>query len=148
VIAEAQAGNSPRLRRYVSGLGKGRQSRVSADVYDEKAAIRGERHTPAGTQEIQIYDIVQIAHHFGVSEIAALYRIRNMRPPLVNDSEFERLKEIVDSGRSKDIRAVLGLPDPEAYWRRKEFRHPHTDLKRRIANYYWKIWGEWWKQKV
>jgi Zn-dependent peptidase ImmA (M78 family)/transcriptional regulator with XRE-family HTH domain len=116
------------VRRYVSGLGKGRQSRASVDVYDEKAAIRGERRTPAGTQEIQIYDLVQISHHFGVSEIAALYRIRNMRPSLVNDSEFERLKEIVDSGRSREIRAGLGLPDPEAHWRRQEFRHRFLGL--------------------
>ncbi|MBI5571533.1 MAG: ImmA/IrrE family metallo-endopeptidase [Desulfomonile tiedjei] len=116
------------VRQDLSGLGKGRQSRATADVYDEEEAIRGERRTPAGTQDLQIYDVVQIAHHFGVSEIAALYRIRNMRPSMVTDAEFERLKQIVDAGRSKDIRAGLGLPDPEEYWRRREFRHRFLGL--------------------
>jgi len=116
------------VRRHVSGLGKGRQSRATAYVYDEEEAIRGERRTPAGTQDLQIYDLVQIAHDFGVSEIAALYRIRNMRPSLVTDAEFERLMQIVEAGRSKEIRAGLGLPDPEEYWRRREFRHRFLGL--------------------
>ena len=116
------------VRRYVGALGKGRQSRASADVYDEEEAIRVERRTPAGTQDLQIYDLVQVAHHFGVSEIAALYRIRNMRPSLVTETEFERLKQMVDAGRSKEIRAGLGLPDPEEHWRRREFRHRFLGL--------------------
>jgi Zn-dependent peptidase ImmA (M78 family)/transcriptional regulator with XRE-family HTH domain len=111
------------VRRYVGALGKGRQSRGSADVYDEEEAIRAERRTPAGSQDLQIYDLVQVAHHFGVSEIAALYRIRNMRPSLVTETELERLKGMVDAGRSREIRAGLGLTDPEEYWRRREFRH-------------------------
>lgn len=116
------------VRRYVSRLGKGRQSRVSADVYDEEEAIRVERRTLAGTQDLQIYDLVQLAHHFGVSEIAALYRIRNMRPSMVTESGFQRLKGIVDAGRAKEIRAGLGLPDPEEHWRRPEFRHRFLGL--------------------
>jgi len=116
------------VRRYVGALGKGRQSRASADVYDEEEAIRVERRTPAGTQDLQIYDLVQLAHHFGVSDIAALYRIRNMKPSLLTNAEFERLKRIVDAGRSKEIRAGLGLPEPEEYWKRREFRHRFLSL--------------------
>jgi Zn-dependent peptidase ImmA (M78 family) len=116
------------VRRYVSRLGKGRQGRASADVYDEEEAIRVERRTPAGTQDLQIYDLVQLAHHFGVSEIATLYRIRNMRPSMVTESGFQRLKGIVDAGRAKEIRAGLGMPDPEEHWRRPEFRHRFLSL--------------------
>lgn len=111
------------VRRYVGGLGKGQQSRATADVYDEEDVIRVQRRSIPGTQALQIYDLVQLAHQFGVSEIAALYRLRNMKPPLVTETEFERLKLVVEAQRSKEIRAGLGLPEPEAHWRRREFRH-------------------------
>ena len=111
------------VRRYVGGFGKGRQSRVTADVYDGEGVLRAQHRTMPGTQDLQIYDLVQLAHHFGVSEIATLYRVRNMKPPLVTEAEFERLKLIVESGRSREIRSGLGLPEPEEYWRRREFRH-------------------------
>lgn len=111
------------VRRYVGGLGKGRQSRVTADLYDGEGVLRVQHRTKPGTQDLQIYDLVQLAHHFGVSEIATLYRARNMNPPLVTEAEFERLKLIVESGRSREIRSGLGLPEPEEYWRRRKFRH-------------------------
>lgn len=111
------------VRRYVGGFGKGQQSRVTADVYDGEGVLRVQHRTMPGTQDLQIYDLVQLAHHFGVSEIATLYRVRNMKPPLVTEAEFERLKLIVESGRSREIRSGLGLPEPEEYWRRREFRH-------------------------
>ena len=116
------------VRRYVGGLGKGQQSRSTADVYDEEDVIRVQRRTMPGTQDLQIYDLVQLAHQFGVSEIAALYRLRNMKPPLVTEVEFERLKVIVEAQRSREIRAGLGLPEPEEYWRRREFRHRFLSL--------------------
>ena len=58
-----------------------------------------------------------------MGEIAALYRIRNMRPSLVTETGFERLKGIVDAVRAKEIRAGLALPDPEEHWRPQEFRY-------------------------
>ena len=47
---------------------------------------------------------------------------------MVTEVEFERLKQMVDAGRSREIRAGLGLPDPEEHWRRREFRHRFLGL--------------------
>lgn len=47
------------VRRYVGGFGKGRQSRVTADVYDGESVLRVQHRTMPGTQDLQIYDLVQ-----------------------------------------------------------------------------------------
>lgn len=68
--------------QFVAGLGKGMPSRMFADVFDEVESLDVEGRTPPESQAVQIYDLVLLAHHFGVSRIAALCRLRNNRSQL------------------------------------------------------------------
>jgi Zn-dependent peptidase ImmA (M78 family)/DNA-binding XRE family transcriptional regulator len=113
------------VRQFVAGLGKGRPSRMYTDVFgvvlDEEQSLAVESRTAPGSQVVQLYDVVQLAHHFGVSRIAALYRLRNLR--IISSPEFDRLKELDDLGRGKQIAAHLGLPEPDHAEVRERFQH-------------------------
>jgi Zn-dependent peptidase ImmA (M78 family)/transcriptional regulator with XRE-family HTH domain len=109
------------VRQFVAGLGKGMPSRVFTDVFDGVESLDVEGRTPPGSQAVQLYDVVLLAHHFGVSRIAALYRLRNLR--LINKADFDRLKELDDAGRGKQIARHLGLPEPDHAEARDWFQH-------------------------
>lgn len=109
------------VREFVAGLGKGSSSRPTAAVFDGEDGLRVEGRTPPGSQALQLYDLVQIAHHFRVSNIACLYRLRNLR--LVTDAEFEHLRGLDESGRSRELALALGLPEPDHEEARNWFRH-------------------------
>ena len=108
------------VRQFVAGLGKGMPSRVYTDVFDEVESIDVEARTAPGSQVVQLYDVVQLAHHFGVSRIAALYRLRNLR--LITQADFSRLRRLDDSGRAKQLADHLGLPEPD-HSARDGFQH-------------------------
>jgi len=109
------------VRQVVSGLGKGMPSRVYTEVFDEVESLDVEGRTAPGSQVMQLYDVVQLAHHFGVSRVAALYRLRNLR--LITQADLDRLKELDDAGHGKQIAAHLGLPEPDHAAVRDGFRH-------------------------
>ncbi|HXU33264.1 MAG TPA: XRE family transcriptional regulator [Thermoanaerobaculia bacterium] len=109
------------IRQFIAGLGKGMPSRVYADVFDGAESLDAEGRTTPGSQVVQLYDAIQIAHHFGVSRIAALYRLRNLR--LISKGDFDRLKALDDAGRGKQIADHLGLPEPEPAEVRDGFQH-------------------------
>src|SRR6185295_15187885 len=96
-------------------------SRVYTDVFDEVESLDVEGRTAPGSQTVQLYDVVQLAHRFGVSRIAALYRLRNLR--LISKGDFDRLKELDDAGRGKQIGEHLGLPEPDHAEVRDKFQH-------------------------
>ena len=108
------------VREFLAGLGKGSPSRTSSDVFDESGSIRVEGRTPPGSQAMQLYDVVQLAHHFGVSRIACLYRLRNLR--FLTDAEFDHLRQLDESGQGRDIASALGLPEPDHEEARNWFR--------------------------
>ncbi len=99
------------VRKFVADLGKGMPSRVYTEVFDEVGSVDVEGRTSPGSQAVQLYDVVQIAHHFGVSCIAALYRLRNLR--FVTDAEFEQLKRLDKEGKSKQLAKQLGYREPK-----------------------------------
>lgn len=113
------------VRRFIASLGKGDSSRASAEVFDEAGVVRVQHRTRAGSQTIQIYEIAQLAHAFGVSSIAALYRVRNVRPPLVTEPEFERLKHLIEEGLDKEAANVMNLSQDE--WTKSQ-----DEIKRRL----------------
>ena len=96
------------VRQFVAGLGKGASSRVLADVFDEAGVVPVDTRTEPGSQDLQLYDVVQLAHFFGVSSSSALYRLRNLR--LLTEAEFERLKALDEAGNSNKIAQFMGLP--------------------------------------
>jgi Zn-dependent peptidase ImmA (M78 family) len=110
------------VRQFMAQIGKGGPSRQRADVFDEGGVIEASTRAVAKSQDTQMYDVAELAEHFGVSRLAALYRLRNLR--LVSDAEFAHLKHLEDSGHGKTVARLLSLPeiddDEEA---RDEYRH-------------------------
>jgi len=109
------------VRQFIAGLGKGMPSRVYADVFDGAESLDAEGRTAPGSQVVQLYDVIQLAHHFGVSRLAALYRLRNLR--VISKGDFERLKGLDDAGRGQQIADHLGLPEPDHTAVRDGFQH-------------------------
>lgn len=114
------------VRQFIATLGKGKPSRSHAELFDEGGALSVEGRTEPGSQAVQLYDVVRMAHHFGVSRISALYRLRNLR--LVTAQEFDRLKALDESGKGRQIANLLGLPEPDHEAVRNEFRHRFLGL--------------------
>jgi Zn-dependent peptidase ImmA (M78 family)/DNA-binding XRE family transcriptional regulator len=108
-------------QEFVHRLGKGRPSRLQADVFDEEEAQRVQARPDPGSQAIQIHDVVLLAHHFGVSRLAALYRLKNLG--FLTQPELEALKQQEEEGVGKNLAALLDLPEPDAGAARNEFRH-------------------------
>lgn len=94
------------VRQFVASLGKGAVSRIHADIFDEAGVVAIDSRTDPATQEIQLYDAVQLAQSYGVSVPSTLYRLRNLK--LVSEPEFARLRAMDGEGRSKKIATALG----------------------------------------
>jgi len=114
------------VARFVSALGKGKPSRSLAQVYDENEAVTVEGRAAPHSQDLQTYDVVQMAFLFGVSVPAALYRLRNLR--FITDLELSRLKSEDDGGRSLTAARLLGVVEPDHAGARNEFRHRFLGL--------------------
>lgn len=108
------------VERFIENLGKGRPSRSRAQVFDEADVLRVEERSGPGTQVLQLYDVVQLAHHFGVSRMSVLYRLLNLS--LASSSDFERLKEQEEAGCGRELYLALGLEEPPHQRARHEFR--------------------------
>ena len=101
------------IEQFVRNLAKGRVSREHSEVFDEEEVQRTEERPAPGSQEIQIYDIARLSHHFGVSGMAAVYRLRNLR--LISQSTMERLLDQENQDLGRRIAGLLGLTptDPQ-----------------------------------
>lgn len=114
------------VRQFLAGLGKGKPSRVSAEIFDEAGSLSVEGRSEPGSQTLQLYDLVQLAHHFGVSRLSTLFRLRNLR--LVTDSEFEHQKAVDEQGKGKQLAVLLGIVEPDHSVMRSEFKHRFLGL--------------------
>ena len=108
------------VHQFVSSLGKGKPSRGSTEVFDEVCTISAHGRTDPGSQLLQFYDVVQLAHSFGVSVSSTLYRLKNLR--LVTESDFDRLLALDKAGKSRQMNAFLGIPEPDHTAMRSAFR--------------------------
>jgi Zn-dependent peptidase ImmA (M78 family) len=97
------------VRQFVGALGKGSTSRLHAEIFDESGVVPVDTRTAGGSQDLQIYDVVKLAHHFGVSMLSALYRLMNLR--LITDKQFEQMKQMDSEGMSKQLAELLGLAE-------------------------------------
>jgi Zn-dependent peptidase ImmA (M78 family)/transcriptional regulator with XRE-family HTH domain len=113
------------VRPFVITLGKGKASRAIAQVFDEADAVQAEGREQPGSQAIQLYDVVHIAHHYGESRLTALFRLLNLR--LVTQGEFDQLKAAEDAGHGRELASMLSLPDSDED-ERDEFRHRVLNL--------------------
>lgn len=95
------------VRRFVGMLGKGSASRLHADIFDESGVVPIDSRTVGGSQDLQIYDVVKLSHHFGVSVLSTLYRLMNLR--LITDKQFEQMKQMDENGMTRQVADLLGL---------------------------------------
>jgi Zn-dependent peptidase ImmA (M78 family)/transcriptional regulator with XRE-family HTH domain len=95
--------------QFVQALGKGSASRSQVAIFDGADTVQVEQRSPPGSQDIQLYDVALLAHHFGASRISALYRLKNLR--LIDEPEFQRLKGEEDNGAGEAIAAFLSAPE-------------------------------------
>ena len=109
------------VTQFVHGLGKGRPSRLQAEIFDEEEPVQVQSRSVPGSQDIQMYDVVQLAHHFGVSRQSALYRLRNLR--MITDAELKQLLGLDEQGKGVKVAEALDLPEPNHREARNEFRH-------------------------
>jgi len=108
------------VRMFLHRLGKARGGRMEVELYDEEGLQRVEVRPRPGSRSVRMHDVVLLAHHFGVSRLAALFRLKSLR--LVRVTEFEQLRAQEVSGIGRDIQTLLGFEEPEPEKARTEFR--------------------------
>ena len=114
------------VRQFMHASGKGRPSRMEAEVFDERSSIRARARAVPGSQQIQLYDVVQMAHHFRVSRTAACYRLRSTR--LLTAGELDMLLRQETTGHGRKLEQLLGIPQPDHQALRNQFRNRFVGL--------------------
>jgi Zn-dependent peptidase ImmA (M78 family)/transcriptional regulator with XRE-family HTH domain len=111
---------------FLVGLGKGQPSRPREEVFDEADTVQVEGREEPGSQEIQVYDVALLAHHFRVSRLAALYRLKNLK--VVSDPRFETLKRAEEEGLGQRTQQALQVSPPNSKVLRMEFKQRFLGL--------------------
>jgi len=114
------------VRQFMTTIGKGAPSRQAAEVFDQAGVVQARGRTTPKSQDVQLYDIVELAAHFRVSRLAAVYRLRNLG--LLTEAELDVLKQQDDTGRGRELATLLDLPEPDHEVARNEFRHRFLSL--------------------
>ncbi len=88
---------------FLNARQKAGPSRVEQAVYDplmeEKGSeIRAQRRSAASSQDVTYEDVAALAHHFGGSYQAALYRLKGLA--IIKDREFNTLREKESFGKN------------------------------------------------
>lgn len=102
------------VRSFLKALGKGEATRQNLEIYDEWDQVSAQKRMPAGSQELRVYDVVGMSHHFGVSYEAVLYHLLNLR--LLRKDNFEVLW--AQKKAAGPVRQALRIPewDEEVHW--------------------------------
>jgi Zn-dependent peptidase ImmA (M78 family)/DNA-binding XRE family transcriptional regulator len=114
------------VRRFMTAIGKGGPSRLRADVFDEGGVVEVRARAAPESRNVQLYEVAELADHFGVSRLAMLYRLRNLR--LITDAELDDLKQQEESGKGRHVAELLDLPEVDHEAARNEFRHRFLGL--------------------
>ena len=102
------------VRTFLRSLGKGETTRQEHEIYDGVEEVAAQKRMEAGTQELQLHDVVLLAHHFGASYDAALYQILNLK--LLTKDRFEALKGQREGARSLARALRLSGWDESVHW--------------------------------
>ena len=103
------------VRRFVEYLAKGRASRSRRQVSDGRDVHTAERRLLPGSQELRLHDLAMLAHHFGASRVATLYRLKSLR--IVTEQQRAALSE-QNVRHGKRTASLLGLGRPDVASRR------------------------------
>jgi Zn-dependent peptidase ImmA (M78 family)/transcriptional regulator with XRE-family HTH domain len=114
------------VRQFMTMIGKGGPSRQRTEVFDEGGVVEATTRAAPKSQDTQMYDVAELAEHFGVSRLATLYRLRNLR--ILSDAEFANLKEHEDVGFGRAVANLLRLPEIDEDAARDEYRHRFLSL--------------------
>ena len=98
------------VREFLTGIGKGQPSRDKWAIFDEEEVVSAEARAEPGSQALQLYDVVLMAHHFGVSRLAALYRLKNLG--VISQAKLDELLREEQEGRGKEVEQSLRLAVP------------------------------------
>ena len=125
------------IRASLRNLDKGLPSRQDHAIFDAASGghIEAAQRAPARSQRITYKDNALLAHHFGVSYQAALYRLKSLR--YISHSESGDLLEQESFGR-KYLKALMfadvGAREKQRYWDRElrnEIAHLAIEAYRR-----------------
>ncbi len=108
------------VRAFMRARGKG-DARSVLQVFDESEVLTAQRRGPSRGQDVQLYDVVHVASHFGTSFESALYRLLNLR--IINEAQLERFagqREVANEIRAK----YFGEQELED----EQLQHPHKDF--------------------
>jgi len=118
------------VRQFVEGLGKGSASRLQREIVESDefadAAVEARSRPAPRSQDLQMYDVVRLAHHLGVSVLSALFRLKGLR--LLNEVQLDALREQDRRGVREEIAEFLGLPKIDHEAKRNEFRQRFLGL--------------------
>lgn len=106
------------VEEFLPGIAKG-AGRGRAEVFDGESAFAVKAQPAEERQEIQIYDVVLLAHHFGVSRLAAIYQLKSLK--LLRGAQLDHLRRLEETGQAKRVAALLRLEEVEE--RRDDLRH-------------------------
>lgn len=113
-------------------LGKGLPSRQEQTIFDvaSDGRIEAELRSPSYSQRIMFKDVAMLAHHFGVSYQAALYRLKSLR--YVSRRESEEL--LAQSDLSRQYLKVLILFEEADAGKSERPRYRNRDICREVAH--------------
>ncbi len=97
------------VKSFLKALGKGEGTRQNLEIYDEWEGVPAQRRMPTGSQEVRVYDVVGLSHHFGTSYEAALYHLLNLG--IIRRDSFDVLWE--SKGAQGAIRRAFRIPESD-----------------------------------
>ena len=126
------------VSEVLRSLDKGLPSRHEQTIFDAATGgcIETEFRPPVGSQKITYKDVALVAHHFGVSYQAALYRLKSLKHVSQRDSDGLLERE----GFGREYLKLLGMldeleePEQRRYWDRElrsEIAHLAIEAYRR-----------------
>ncbi len=110
------------VRAFLKTLGKGEATRQVLEVFDggnaqgftREEGISAQKRAIPKSQDLQVYDVVVMAHYFGVSYEAAIYHLLNLK--VIAKNRFEALKEQRETAASVAWTMGIAQWNEEAHW--------------------------------
>lgn len=93
---------------FIHSAGKGRPSRVEYSTFNGDDAVEANERNKTVEQSIQVYDILLLAAHFGISPEAAAYRLYNIH--LLSEKDRDSFINGLKNGSHRGLSALFKPP--------------------------------------